>query len=108
MKVRVGLKEKDARVVPEMGARVSFIDDTPAAPHAAAAQGVVVPAEAVQANGATGVLFIIHDDVLEQRTVRLGARGPEGQVVLSGISPGEKLAVGDAKLLGDKVKVKVK
>ena len=60
VKVRVGFKEKDARVLPDMGARVSFL--TRSAPNesknAPPAVAVVVPTDAVQANGDTGTVFI--------------------------------------------------
>jgi RND family efflux transporter MFP subunit len=107
VKVRVGFKEKDNRVVPEMGARVSFLGEAPAAGAPAAAPGTLVPAEAVQANGDVGVVFLIKDKTVERRTVRLGARSPDGQVVLSGISAGDKVAVADLSLLSDGAKIHI-
>jgi RND family efflux transporter MFP subunit len=107
VKVRVGFKEKDSRVVPEMGARVSFLSDAPAAGAPAAAPGALVPAEAVQANGDVGVVFVIKDKAVERRAVRLGAKGPDGQVVLSGISAGDKVAVADLSLLSDGAKIHI-
>src|SRR5450432_884008 len=45
--VRVELKAKDARIVPEMGARVTFLNPAPAGakPGAAAGRGVIVPSD---------------------------------------------------------------
>src|SRR6202789_846783 len=55
VKVRVAFKRRDERILPEMGARVSFLQDpTEGAP----AVGVNVPLNAVQASGETGVVFI--------------------------------------------------
>ncbi|MHB1206973.1 MAG: hypothetical protein ACYCZX_15495, partial [Rhodospirillaceae bacterium] len=105
--VRVGFKEKDCRVVPEMGARVSFLGEAPAAGAPAASPGALVPAEAVQANGDTGVVFVIKDKTVERRAVRLGGKGPDGQVVLSGISAGDKVAVADLSLLSDGAKIHI-
>ncbi len=107
VKVRVGFKEKDSRVVPEMGARVSFLGEAPAAGAPAASPGALVPAEAVQANGDTGVVFVIKDKTVERRAVRLGGKGPDGQVVLSGISAGDKVAVADLSLLSDGAKIHI-
>lgn len=107
VKVRVGFKEKDNRVVPEMGARVSFLGEAPAAGAPVASPGTLVPAEAVQANGDTGVVFVIKDKTVERRAVRLGGKGPDGQVVLSGISAGDKVALGDLSLLSDGAKIHI-
>jgi RND family efflux transporter MFP subunit len=106
VKVRVAFKQKDDRVLPEMGARVSFFDDAKPVAGAAAA-GVIVPADAVQGSGATGIVYIIHDDVVERRAVRLGARGADGQTVLSGLQPGASLAVADFSTLSDGAKIRI-
>lgn len=109
VKVRIGFKVKDARILPEMGARVSFLDDAPATDKTtvSAAPAVVVPTEAVQANGETGVVFIVNDNKLERRAVRLGAKTNDGQIVLAGLTAGTKVAVGDLSLLSDQTKVHI-
>ncbi len=107
VKVRVALKEKDSRVVPEMGARVSFLSDTSENISAAPASSVVVPTAAVLANGDTGIVYVIKSNMLEQRSVQLGARILEGQTILSGVAPGDRLAMGDLTRLTDKMDVKV-
>ena len=107
VKVRVALKEKDSRVVPEMGARVSFLSDTSENISAAPVSSVVVPTDAVLANGDTGIVYIIKSNMLEQRSVQLGARILEGQTILSGVAPGDRLAMGDLTRLTDKMDVKV-
>ena len=107
VKVRIGFKEKDDRVLPQMGVRVSFYDDTKPAAGKPTSPGVIVPVEAVQANGDVGVVFVIKDRVVERRSVRLGARNPDGQVVLSGVAAGDRLAVGDGTSLTDGVKIRI-
>ena len=108
VKVRVGFKQKDPRLVPEMGARVSFLSDAPqASAGKPATPGVIVPADAVQPNGDTGVVFVIHDATVERRAVRLGARNSDGQTVLSGLSPDTKVAVGDLSKLSDGARIKI-
>jgi RND family efflux transporter MFP subunit len=114
VKVRIGFKQKDARIVPEMGARVSFLDDA-AQPRDGAAgdastpqrSAVLVPAEAVQANGDTGTVFVINGNVVERRTVRLGAHGPDGQTILAGLQSGAVLAIGDFSRLTDGSRVRI-
>ena len=109
VKVRIGFKQKDARIVPEMGARVSFLDDAIQSRDGPAPQtsAVLVPAEAVQVNGDTGTLFVINGNVVERRAVRLGARGPDGQTILAGLQPGAVLAIGDFTKLTDGSRVRI-
>jgi RND family efflux transporter MFP subunit len=109
VKVRIGFKVKDERILPEMGARVSFLEDAPTPNNnvASAAPAVVIPADAVQVTGETGVVFIVSDDKVERRAVRLGAKTNDGQIVLAGVTAGMKLAVGDLSLLSDQAKVTI-
>ncbi len=111
VKVRVAFKEKDERVLPEMGARVSFLStpepEGPAGSSAPAVQAVVVPNDAIQSNGDTGTVFIINGNTVERRVVRLGSRTTEGQLVLSGISSGTRVVVGHLDSLTDGAKVYV-
>tara|TARA_R110000868_G_scaffold13551_17_gene63032 strand:- start:807 stop:1298 length:492 start_codon:yes stop_codon:yes gene_type:complete len=107
--VRVAFKEKDERVIPDMGARVSFLDSAPANADTSkpVATGVIVPVEAVQVSGDSGVVFVVQGDQVEQRTVRLGARNSSGQTILSGLAAGDKVAVGDFSQLNDGTKVSI-
>jgi RND family efflux transporter MFP subunit len=108
VKVRVALEEKDARILPEMGVRVSFLDDRNGSAGASIAQSaVVVPPSAVQTSGNTGVVFVINDTTVERRTVRLGGSSSEGQVVLSGLSSGARLAIADFSQLSDGARVRI-
>ncbi len=108
VKVRVGFKEKDERVLPEMGARVSFLSAAPVASTAAVTVGVIVPVDAVQADGGdAGVIWVVREQRLERRAVKLGAKTGDGQTVLAGISPGDRVAIGDFAKFADGVKVSV-
>ena len=107
--VRVGFKVKDPRIVPEMGARVAFLSPKTVGSAAPSARSVLVPADAVQTGDSPdqGVVFVVSNGAVERRAVRLGARKPEGQVLLSGVALGEQVAVGDLDKLRDGAKVRV-
>jgi RND family efflux transporter MFP subunit len=110
VKVRVGFKSRDPRILPEMGARVSFLSrGQKGANGSANAGGVTVPLGAVQAgaDAATGVVYVLHDDTVERREVKLGPRGAEAQTVIAGLSPGERVVTGDLTKLTDGARVKV-
>ncbi|MBU6486999.1 MAG: efflux RND transporter periplasmic adaptor subunit [Burkholderiales bacterium] len=110
VKVRVGFKSRDPRILPEMGARVSFLSRAQNGANGAASAGAVtLPADAVQAStgSATGTVYVLHDDTVERREVKLGARDAEAQTVLAGLSAGDRVAVGDFTKLTDGAHVKV-
>jgi RND family efflux transporter MFP subunit len=107
--VRVGFKIKDPRIVPEMGAHVSFLSPPPVGAAAApSARSVVVPVDAVQNNGPElGEVFVINNGTVERRAVRLGMHRNEGQVLTAGVSAGEAVAVGGLDKLHDGQKVRL-
>ncbi|MCA0394011.1 MAG: efflux RND transporter periplasmic adaptor subunit [Proteobacteria bacterium] len=105
VKVRVALKEKDARIVPDMGVTVSFLEKAPDA-DAAPRRGVRVPAAAlVQRDGGDVVFVVGSDDVVALRKVQAGGSIGEQREVTSGLAPGETVVVSppDALAEGDKV-----
>jgi RND family efflux transporter MFP subunit len=112
VKVRIGFDARDERILPEMGVRVAFLEAPASAPAEApqptsAQRPIVVPLDAVQASGDNGVVFVLNDDRVERRSVRLGARVATGQVVLSGLTAGTRVAAGDLATLADGTKVRV-
>ncbi len=107
VKVRIGFTERDSRILPEMGARVSFLEETESQPVAMSADAVIIPHNAVQVNGDTGVVYLLNEDTVERRAVRLGAKTRDGQVILSGLRAGNKIAIGDFSLLKDKATIKI-
>jgi RND family efflux transporter MFP subunit len=111
VEVRVAFKQKDARVLPEMGARVSFQEDaSPGANSsspAAISTAVVVPAEAVQTEGDSGAVFVVDGHTVQRRSVQLGLKDSSGQTILSGLDPGATVAIGDFSKLHDGARVKI-
>ncbi|WP_206957726.1 efflux RND transporter periplasmic adaptor subunit [Trinickia acidisoli] len=110
VKVRVGFKSRDPRILPEMGARVSFLSRPQKGANGAASAGsVTLPLNAVQASdgAAMGVVYVLHDDTVERREVKLGVRSADAQTVIAGLSAGERVAVGDFTKLSDGAHVKV-
>jgi RND family efflux transporter MFP subunit len=103
--VRIGLDQKDSRILPEMGVRVSFLADTPS--DGAGVGAVSLPPAAVQATGTTGVVFVVHDRTLERRAVRLGPGSASAVNVISGLTAGEHVAVGDFTQLKDGARIRI-
>jgi RND family efflux transporter MFP subunit len=100
--VRIAVDGKDPRVLPEMGVRVAFLGGTPdTAGAGGAGAGATLPTDAIQSSGSGKVVFVVHDSTVERRAVRLGAASGDRVVVLAGVSPGERVAVGDLGRLKD-------
>jgi RND family efflux transporter MFP subunit len=110
VKVRVAFKEKDDRVLPQMGASVSFfVDDKKAgAATASVGLGVIIPIEAVQISGDSGTVFVINKNTVQRRTVKLGAQTTGGQTILSGLQSGDRVALGDLNKLAEGAKIYIK
>ena len=101
VKVRVALKQKDPRIVPDMGVTVSFLEKAPDA-DAEPRRGVRVPATAVvQRDGADTVFVVGSEDVVELRPVQAGAAIGDQREVASGLAPGETVVVAPPVTLAD-------
>jgi RND family efflux transporter MFP subunit len=107
VRVRIGLLEKDTRILPEMGVRVAFHDDAAPAAESPLQSAVLVPSQAVQASGETGVVYVIRDTVVERRAVRLGREDGDRRLVLSGLTAGAQVAIGDFALLADGARIRI-
>ncbi len=110
VEVRVGFKEKDARVLPEMGARVSFVDDTTSGEEGSSptfSTAVLVPQDSVQTEGDTAAVFVVDGRTVHHRVVQLGQKGSTGQTILSGLESGATVAIGDFSKLHDGARIKV-
>ncbi|MEQ1440040.1 efflux RND transporter periplasmic adaptor subunit [Fontimonas sp. SYSU GA230001] len=105
VRVRVGLEVQDARILPDMGVRVAFMDAPDKAGAARAA--VVVPAEAVTQDQGADVVYVVTGERLERRAVRVEGRSADGLRIAAGLTGGERLAVGDFTRLRDGVRVRV-
>jgi len=94
VKVRIGLDLKDDRIVPDMGVRVSFLEEQkPVEADARPPRGVLVPTSALRREGATDTLFVLKDGKAQRRTVTLGGAFGNSRQVESGVSPGEAVIV---------------
>ncbi|MGH8028972.1 MAG: efflux RND transporter periplasmic adaptor subunit [Arenimonas sp.] len=108
VKVRIALNSRDPRIVPDMGVRVSFLEPHKAADaNAPVAPRVSIPATAVRQDGTQDIVFVLVDERVERRAVRLGNQQGDHQLVLAGVSAGEAVIVQPPAGLrdGDKVRV---
>lgn len=105
VKVRIALGLSDPRILPQMGLQASFLGAPPIGNTIGA--GAVVESDAVLGSGDTGTVFVIDGSHLEARRVQLGALNGNDQIVLKGLSPGERVAIGDLAQLSDGMRIRV-
>lgn len=109
VKVRVALKVKDPRIVPEMGVRVSFLEQAQPQAAASTAQGVRVPDNAVVQRDGASVAFVLGDDNrVQQRSVQAGQAMGKDRQLLKGVSAGEAVVLSPPDALHDGSKVQQK
>lgn len=87
---KVRFKEKDARVLPEMRAKVNFLSAEMTKQQVSEPK-LTVPLSAVTTRNNQKVVFIINDSAAEETAVSLGEVMGTRIQVLSGITPGQKL-----------------
>jgi RND family efflux transporter MFP subunit len=108
VKVRIALKQKDPRIVPDMGVRVSFLETGPAAAAAPKEEGVRVPANAIAQRGGQSVAFVVDaKNKVAQRELKLGRTIGDDRQVLSGLSAGDTLVTDPPPTLADGARVVV-
>jgi RND family efflux transporter MFP subunit len=108
VKVRVALKEKDPRIVPDMGVTVSFLERKAPAAEDDAPRGVRVPAAAVATRDGGEVAFVVSgEDRVELRSITTGGAAGAQRTVLSGLAPGETVVLDPPAGLADGDKVVV-
>ncbi|MCP4659673.1 MAG: efflux RND transporter periplasmic adaptor subunit [bacterium] len=103
VRVRLALLEKDARILPDMGIKVVFLDAE--SRESEAKPAVVVAAAAIRHEGNERFVYVVAGDRVARRQVEVGRRIGRSVEVLTGLDPGERVVVeGPADLAdGDRV-----
>ena len=103
VKVRIAFDQRDQRILPDMGVKVSFITNEPAA---AVTTAVEVPKSALRREGGQDVIFVVHEDKVERRAVKVGGAVGDTVRLLSGVAANEAVVIAGPELLdGESVKV---
>jgi len=108
VQVRIGFDHLDPRILPDMGVKVAFLEAT--APHAAASTGkprLLVPKAAVRHEGDADYVYVVQQDHVERRAVRImGTAGEE--LELTGVTRGDRVVLEGPPALADGSRVTVR
>jgi RND family efflux transporter MFP subunit len=107
VRVRIAFQELDPRILPDMGVKVSFFNErTPEVTAAPARAVVMVPKAAVRSADGQTVVFVVRDDRVERRAVKVGSAESDQIEVLSGLTAGDRVVVEGHDSLVDGARVK--
>jgi RND family efflux transporter MFP subunit len=103
--VRLGFKQLDPRILPDMAIKVTFLREAGDTTAAAAQSTALVPRPAIKTLGADNFAFVVRGDVVERRAVRLGGTDGDRVEVLAGLQSGDRVVLSPPPTLADGSKV---
>jgi RND family efflux transporter MFP subunit len=95
VQVKVSITDRDPRILPEMGARVDFLEpETSRAATASALPRIRIPAATVRDDNGQSVVWLVRQGRLERRAVEAGPVSGGFREIRSGLVGGELLLAG--------------
>ena len=108
VKVRVAMEKKDARIVPDMGVRVSFLEAAKPAVAEQAPKGVLVPAKAIVKRDGSDSVFIVTNGTAHRQTVQPATQAfGDMRLVPASVNAGDSVVVSPPDDLRDGSNVSV-
>jgi len=107
VRVRIGLLEKDERVLPDMGIRVSFLQKM-AETSSERKEGVVVPNDAVMSEGNTSYVMLVNKNGrIEIKQIEVAEETSNYSRILKGVKAGDQVVASYDQQLENNQKVTV-
>jgi RND family efflux transporter MFP subunit len=107
--VRIGFEALDPRILPDMGVKVAFLGaPEPAAASAPARPRLTAPRAAIRADQGQSIAFVVVEDRVERRAVRLGDSRGDQVEILSGLAAGDRVVIEGPAELADGSRVVVR
>ena len=104
VRVRIRIDAKDPRLIPEMGVRVSFLqDDTEASD--GATDGVLIPASAIREHDGGDLVFVLEGDHVRERQVTVGEEIGDRRLIERGLTAGERVVRDPPPALADGMRI---
>src|SRR5215472_12068352 len=100
----------DPRILPDMGVKVTFLEETEKSKKNEAKSPAValVPQKAIRQDSSSKYVFLVKDGVLERRAVTLGSERGSDVEILAGLQPDQAVVVAGPDSLRDGQAVQIK
>ena len=108
VKVRIALLEKDERVLPDMGSRVSFLRKVENATKETPKEGLMIPLGAVSTKEGESIVQVIEGTSVEVRQVEVAEETANYARVIKGLNSGMKVVARFDDELEDGQKIIIK
>jgi RND family efflux transporter MFP subunit len=94
VRMRIAFKQRDPRILPDMGVKVTFLRDDGSADVSAARSVTLAPKAAIKADGNQSYAFVVPTTgIVDRRTVRVGGTDGDRIEVVAGLDAGERVVV---------------
>lgn len=105
--VKVGFKEYDSRVLPEMSAKVSFLSAPIDTKMLSEEKSLVIPSTSIKEENGSVMVYKVENDVVETVEIKTGRKMGNYVEVLSGLQAGDSIIekITDEIKAGTKVKI---
>ena len=91
--VRIAFNELDPRILPDMGAKVTFLRDSEDGAPAAVRPVTLVPKAAIKTEGKQSYVFVVAGDRADRRAITAGGADGDRIEVIAGLNSGERVIV---------------
>jgi len=103
--VKVKFKEKDSRILPEMGAKVAFLEK-PVSQEEARPRTAISPSSIINKDS-KGFVFLVKDSRAIETPIKTGEKMGDMVEVLDGIKPGDRIIAKPSERLKNGAKIKI-
>jgi RND family efflux transporter MFP subunit len=94
VRMRIAFKQRDPRILPDMGVKVTFLRDDGSADVSAARSVTLAPKAAIKADGNQSYAFVVPTTgIVDRRAVRVGGTDGDRIEVVAGLDAGERVVV---------------
>ena len=106
VRVRIGFRERDERVLRDMGVKVAFLGGNGDSDETTQAN-IYINRDALRSDNEGSFVWIVRNDTVQRRAVSSGPSSSRGQQVTSGLSPGDRIIVAEEEPLTNGQAVRV-
>ena len=106
--VRIGFKELDPRILPDMGVKVTFLREADAANTPVAQTVTLVPQAAVRTDSGASYVFVVRQNAVERRAIKTGGTDGDRLEVIAGLKGGDQVVIAPPAELTDGMLITIK